>query len=179
MKHKCNANVALDLSLDDGCGHGEQRKSWCCEILKYTNVTSTKIKKPEVIYFSLSRWVTSISDMVQNNFTHQEVHEISSKGVSGAEVLCILVDRAFICLPDHDWYYPTLICFLKKLVLWVGFTFSCAIQMIAVSIIPSFLKMYLLLYVCVHAEWGGAIKCVRVRWLICGVSFPLPALHGL
>lgn len=102
--------------------------------------------------------------MVQSNFTHQEVHEISSKAVSGVEVLCILLDRAFICLPDHDWCYPMLICFLKKLVLWVGFTLSCAIQMIAVSVIPSFLKKRIYYCMCVCMQnGGGAIKCVRVR----------------
>lgn len=97
--------------------------------------------------------------MVQSNFTHQEVHEISSKGVSGAEVLRILVDRAFICLPDHDWCYPTLICFLKKagalarLSVFMCHTNDCSVYY------PSLLKKtYLLLYVCVHAEWGRCYK---------------------
>lgn len=40
--------------------------------------------------------MTSISDMIQNNFTHQEIHEIFSNGVSGAEMLFVLVERVYL-----------------------------------------------------------------------------------
>lgn len=46
--------------------------------------------------------MTPIYDMVRNHFTHQEIHEISSKGISGAEILFILVERVLIGLADHD-----------------------------------------------------------------------------
>jgi hypothetical protein len=128
---------------------------------------SLQTKKSYMIYFWLSWWMTSISDRVQNNCTHQEIHEISSKGIPEAEIVFLLVDRVFICLPDHDWCYSMMICFLEKMAFRLSFTFLYAIQMNSFYYCFLLKNYFLLLCVCVCVcvcvcmqNRRGAIKCV-------------------
>lgn len=72
--------------------------------------------------------MTSIYDMVQNHFTHQEIHEISSKGISGAEILFILVERVLIGLTDHDSAIQCWFAILKKRVFSAIFILSCHVN---------------------------------------------------
>lgn len=113
--------------------------------------------------------------MVRNHFTHQEIHEISSKGISGAEILFILVERVLIGLADHDGAIQCWFAILKKRVFSVIFILSQVMWMIIVCIMHPSLKLYLLLlYKCECTAEAGCYKVyVEVRGQICGVNSPL------
>lgn len=129
-------------------------------------------KKMSEVTFPITPWMTSIYDMARNRFTH---HEISSKGISGAEILFILVERVLIGLTDHDGAIQCWFAILKKRVFSVIFILSYVMWMIIVCIMSPSLKFYLLLlYKCeCTAEVGWYKVYVEVRGQICGVNSPL------